>query len=176
MKSTATSRQPCLRPSRDLAPGRTNSAVEADDSLALRLLAEARKSPAFALFNLAAAALYPHQERAFLDGLGRWPIRVLLADEVGLGKTLEAGAMIAYLTQFKAVQRVVILAPKNVLRQWQEELTGRFGLEFWIYDSASRRFVAPDGRTRAAPVASGPLGIGSPERVLVSAQLARGTR
>jgi superfamily II DNA or RNA helicase len=136
----------------------------------------ARRSPVYSLFNSGSAALYPHQERAFLDGMSRWPIRVLFADEVGLGKTLEVGAAISYLHRFGAVHRVVILAPKNLLRQWQDELRLHFGLAFWIYDSSTRTFISPSGEGRLLPSHESPVGESAPDLIIVSAQLARGMR
>jgi superfamily II DNA or RNA helicase len=144
--------------------------------LAAELLDLARKSPSFALFNSGPAALYPHQERAFLDGLSRWPVRVLLADEVGLGKTLEAGAIISYLMRFGGVKRALLLVPAAVIRQWQEELTIHFGLECWRYESATRTFVSLNGDIRGLPSGESPVGSAAPNLTLVSAQLARGTR
>ncbi|MEK6974930.1 MAG: helicase-related protein [Candidatus Thermoplasmatota archaeon] len=134
-----------------------------------------RESPLLGSLNLGPSALFPHQERAFLDCLGRWPVRALLADEVGLGKTLEAGAAIAHLLRTKAVSSVTILAPKNVMRQWQEEMQHHFGLSFWRYDSGAKAYVDPDGRFHRAP-SDHPLGKGSPALRLVSAQLVRGSR
>lgn len=85
-------------------------------------------------------ALYQHQERAVIEALSRWPIRVLFADEVGLGKTFEAGATIAFLTRYCGVRRVLILSPKSVLLQWQKELHDHFGIDAWVYVSSSKRY------------------------------------
>jgi superfamily II DNA or RNA helicase len=144
--------------------------------VAQRVLEVVRRSPAWAAMNSGRAVLYPHQERTMLDALSRWPLRVMLADEVGLGKTLEAGALISYATKQLDMKRVVVLAPKNVLRQWQDELALHFDLPFWLYESGSRSFVAPDGSIRGLPGGDNPVGPNAPERVLISAQLARGTR
>jgi superfamily II DNA or RNA helicase len=140
------------------------------------LLSLARRSPAWAPFNLTSAALYPHQERVFMDALGRWPVRVLLADEVGLGKTLEAGMVIAYAVRFLGVRRVAVLAPAGLLRQWQDEMQVHFDLDFWRYDSGSRAFLSPSGDVRTVPRGIGPIGAHSPDLVLISSQLARGNR
>ena len=67
-------------------------------------------------------ALYMHQERAVLDALSRWPVRVLFSDEVGLGKTFEVAATMTFLVKYCGVKKVVILTPKSVLQQWQDEL------------------------------------------------------
>ncbi|MCS7142911.1 MAG: SNF2-related protein [Aigarchaeota archaeon] len=61
-----------------------------------------------------------------------------LADEVGLGKTIEAGAVIKRLIQQGLIQRVLILAPKNLTKQWLDEMWVRFGLRFWLLDPVKR--------------------------------------
>ena len=101
-----------------------------------------RTSSSFTPFNLSLASLYPHQERVFHESLSRWPVRVMLADEVGLGKTLEAGILISYMLRMKLVENVTILCPAGLLRQWQEEMDRHFKLDFWIYQSGSKSFVS----------------------------------
>jgi superfamily II DNA or RNA helicase len=145
--------------------------VEIDD-----ILDTVRRSPAYSVLSFDNVGLYPHQERVFVEGLSRWPVRVLLADEVGLGKTLEGGAILSYLLRFGGVEEVTILAPANLLKQWHEELYHHFGLEFWRWDSASRVFVSPEGRRWEGSMNGNPVGPEAPERVLISAQLARGTK
>ncbi len=141
-----------------------------DEELELRNLLEiARNSPSFTPFNISSAALFPHQERVFVESLSRWPIRVLLADEVGLGKTLEAGSIVSYLLKFANLKSVTILAPASLLRQWQEEMTQHFSLGFWRWDSSQRGFISPSGEFSGVPFNS-PTG---PSLRLVSAQWAR---
>src|SRR5437870_2548044 len=60
------------------------------------------------------------------------PVRLLLADEVGLGKTIEAGLIISELKARGRVRRVAIVAPKGVQLQWVAEMADRFGEEFVI--------------------------------------------
>lgn len=60
--------------------------------------------------------------------------RVLLADEVGLGKTIEAGLIMHRLLLSERVQRVLILVPTNLVHQWWIELARRFNLRFSIVD------------------------------------------
>jgi len=129
--------------------------------------------PAF--FSLAGpAALFPHQERAHIDGLSRWPIRLMLADEVGLGKTFEAGSIIRYCVESCGMKRVLILAPKAVVRQWQEELREHFGLEFWRFESSARSFVSPADQWRAQTDGEPVLSKTCPSLLIVSSQYARG--
>jgi len=58
------------------------------------------------------------------------PVRLLLADEVGLGKTIEAGLVISELKARGRVRRVLIVAPKGVQLQWVSEMGQHFGEEF----------------------------------------------
>lgn len=65
-------------------------------------------------------------------------VNLFIADDVGLGKTIEAGLIVRELMLRQRVHRVVVAAPPSVVWQWQEELEQRFGLTFVIYD---RNFV-----------------------------------
>ena len=130
-----------------------------------------RTSSSFTPFNLSFASLYPHQERVFHESLSRWPVRVMLADEVGLGKTLEAGILISYMLRMKLVQNVTILCPAGLLRQWQEEMDRHFKLDFWIYESGSKSFVSANSE-HISSVSSNALR-SAPKLKLVSAQWAR---
>lgn len=103
------------------------------------------KSPTFVPFNLSTASLYPHQERVFVEALSRWPVRVMLADEVGLGKTLEAGILIAYMLRMKFADQITIVAPASLLRQWQEEMYRHFNLKFSIFNSGKKIFQDIEG-------------------------------
>lgn len=136
---------------------------------------DAPNMPSYFFVSGAIPALYQHQERAVLDGLSRWPVRVLYADEVGLGKTYEVAATVAYLVRYCSVRRVVILTPKSVLTQWQEELCENFHIDAWRYDSANRVYVSYEGETRG--VRNGcPVGKDMPPIALISAQYARGSK
>ncbi len=80
---------------------------------------------------------WPHQHRVADAIIERFPDRFLIADEVGLGKTIEAGLVIRQLLLSGRVKRCLILAPKSVLRQWQEELYEKFALEVPIFDGST---------------------------------------
>ena len=71
----------------------------------------------------ATSAVIPwaHQVRAFNRLYGHWPPRLLIADEVGLGKTIQAGLLVRQAWLAGRAGRILILAPKAVLRQWQIE-------------------------------------------------------
>jgi len=92
----------------------------------------------------------PHQ-LAVADAVTRaFPRRFLLADEVGLGKTIEAGLVLKRLIVTCRVRRCLILTPSSILKQWQEELSEKFNLNFHRYDGqrlsdAHGRELAPMG-------------------------------
>jgi ERCC4-related helicase len=77
---------------------------------------------------------WPHQIRTYTGFLMRWPWRLLIADEVGLGKTISAGLIIRQALLAGLARRILILAPKSVLIQWQGELYEKFNLNVPIYD------------------------------------------
>ena len=79
---------------------------------------------------------WPHQIRAFERLYRNWPPRLLIADEVGLGKTIEAGLLLRQGWMAGRLKRVLVLAPKAVCRQWQIELREKFNLSWPIYDGA----------------------------------------
>ena len=66
-------------------------------------------------------------------------VGLFIADDVGLGKTIEAGLILREMLMRQKVRRVVISCPPSVVRQWQEEMETRFGLTFMILD---REFIA----------------------------------
>ena len=82
----------------------------------------------------AAITPWPHQTRVANELLADFPGRAMLCDEVGLGKTIEAGLVIRQLLISGRVKRCLILAPKSVLNQWQEELYEKFALEIPRYE------------------------------------------
>ena len=61
----------------------------------------------------------------------------MLCDEVGLGKTIEAGVALRQLIISGVAKRVLILVPKSVLVQWQEELYEKFALNIPRYDGSA---------------------------------------
>ncbi len=77
---------------------------------------------------------WPHQIRAFHRMYDHWPPKLLIADEVGLGKTIEAGLLLRQAVLSERAKRVLILAPKAILSQWQLELREKFNLNWPIYD------------------------------------------
>ncbi|KRE88402.1 helicase SNF2 [Frateuria sp. Soil773] len=99
----------------------------------LKRRAEARRSPSWGL-GAARIGLVPHQLRVAGIASARRPPRVLLADEVGLGKTIEAGMIVARQLATGRASRVLVLLPDTLVYQWFVELLRRFNLSFAIYD------------------------------------------
>ena len=62
--------------------------------------------------------------------------RLLVADEVGLGKTIEAGHVMLELKARRELRNVLIVCPKSLQEKWKVELIEKFGLSFKIYESA----------------------------------------
>ena len=60
--------------------------------------------------------------------------RLLIADEVGLGKTIEAGHIMLELKARNELHHVLIICPKSLQKKWKDELAFKFGLQFKIYD------------------------------------------
>src|ERR1035438_5297539 len=78
-----------------------------------------------------------HQVRTYTRFLSEWPSRVLIADEVGLGKTISAGLILRQAILSGLAKRVLILTPKSVQIQWQNELYEKFNLNVPIYDGSA---------------------------------------
>ena len=78
--------------------------------------------------------------------------RLLVADEVGLGKTIEAGHIMLELKARRQLRNALIICPKSLQEKWRAELREKFGLLFKIYDSPRdlmSDFEDRDGRVRA---------------------------
>jgi ATP-dependent helicase HepA len=94
---------------------------------------EQHKSPMRGLCGMR-AGLIPHQLFIAHEVGRRYAPRVLLADEVGLGKTIEAGMIIHQQVLSGRAQRVLIVVPETLQHQWLVEMMRRFNLHFSIFD------------------------------------------
>ncbi len=83
---------------------------------------------------------FDYQLKAAHTALRRFRGRGLLCDEVGLGKTIEAGLVLAEYTMRQMANRVLILTPPALVEQWQEEIATKFRLTDFVtsYDSEFR--------------------------------------
>ncbi|MFX1337731.1 MAG: DEAD/DEAH box helicase [Promethearchaeota archaeon] len=79
-------------------------------------------------------ALMPHQINVAHRLSEEYFPRVILADEVGLGKTIEAGIYIKEMMARNLAERILIIVPATLIRQWQFELENKFNIKFTIYD------------------------------------------
>jgi len=82
--------------------------------------------------------LLPHQAETIARILGDRQCRYVLADEVGLGKTIEACVILKGLRRRNAELRTLIVVPNSVIRQWHNELDNKFWLDFSITSESDR--------------------------------------
>jgi superfamily II DNA or RNA helicase len=125
------------------------------------LLADTAPWAAVHAAERAAIEILPHQlepSLAILRGLG---CRVLLADDVGLGKTIQAGLIVSELLARGAAERVLLLTPAGLRDQWANELRERFGLTAGIMDQRGVRALASTLPREVNPWSTVPLAIAS---------------
>lgn len=77
--------------------------------------------------------LLPHQVCLVHDVVERKVRRVLIAEEVGMGKTIETGMIVHALLQRRELNRCLVVCPAGQIRQWQEELEDKLDVRFEIY-------------------------------------------
>jgi superfamily II DNA or RNA helicase len=101
-------------------------------ALAERIRAAAQYDPQFAV-GVSQIDPLPHQLDAVYNYLLKVPrIRFLLADDPGAGKTIMAGLLVKELQNRGVLERVLVIAPANLTKQWQDEMRDRFGLDFSV--------------------------------------------
>ena len=100
-----------------------------------------QQSPVFGLAG-SRTSLIAHQMYIAHEVSNRYAPRVLLADEVGLGKTIEAGLILHQQLLLERARRVLIVVPESLVHQWLVEMLRRFNLMFSIFDEA--RFADPE--------------------------------
>ena len=115
------------------------------------------------------ATLEPYQLEPLRRALAAPRTNLLLADDVGLGKTIEAGLVIEELLLRHRARSVIIVCPPSLALKWRDEMREKFGLEFVIVDSAR---MAADRRTYG--LAANPLRLHP--RVIVSMAWLPGVR
>jgi superfamily II DNA or RNA helicase len=101
-----------------------------------KLLAHAicSTSERWGVFSRSRVKLLPHQLWVAQRVLERWPSRWMIADDVGLGKTIEAGLILSPLIGRKVVQRLLVLAPASLVEQWQTRLREMFDIRSSVYN------------------------------------------
>jgi ATP-dependent helicase HepA len=98
-----------------------------------RRLQQHQQSPVKGLLG-GRASLIPHQLYIAHESANRSAPRIMLADEVGLGKTIEAGLILHHRLINGLSKRVLIIVPETLLHQWLVEMLRRFNLRFSIFD------------------------------------------
>ena len=123
-----------------MAAGRLDPALH----VVTRILGECIRSvnDAWGVFSRSRIALLPHQLWVCKQVLESWPTRWLVADDVGLGKTIEAGLILTPLLSSGRVRRLLVLAPASLVEQWQVRLRVMFDIRLSIY--------VPDADTEAS--------------------------
>jgi superfamily II DNA or RNA helicase len=96
-------------------------------------------SAPFLSLQRSAVIPYNYQLVPLVLALEKPKTRILIADDVGLGKTIEAGLIISELMQRGKVKRILILTPANLKEQWQEAMEYFFHMESKIISSLSRK-------------------------------------
>lgn len=155
-------------PPRDpLEPPPSLTASELDHLAAIRVAPET-----FSGVGLVSAAVepWPHQLDIARRITETWPRSHLLADEVGLGKTIETGLVLRELLLSGRLSTALLLVPASVMIQWQEELSEKFLLDIPRLDKGDLVWV--DGRRRKA-AAPGESAWRSAPVLLASSHLAR---
>jgi ATP-dependent helicase HepA len=125
----------------------------------LQLRDRAQAAPTWGLVG-ARISLVPHQLFIAAEVADRFAPRVLLADEVGLGKTIEACLILHRQLLTGRVQRVLIIVPEPLVNQWLVELLRRFNLRFSVFDD-ERCTAMRAGDPDANPFAGEQLVLGS---------------
>ena len=92
-------------------------------------------------------AMIPHQFYIAREVASRYAPRVLLADEVGLGKTIEAGLIMHQQIQTGRVSRVLVIVPAALTFQWFVEMIRRFNLQFTILDEERLEQIEADNQS-----------------------------
>ena len=112
------------------------------DGAAFQLTCEAKRIDLAFLFDPMMAVHtsnvepLPHQITAVYESmLPKQPLRFVLADDPGAGKTIMAGLYIRELIMRADARRILIVAPGSLVEQWRDELFEKFGLEFRIYST-----------------------------------------
>lgn len=98
----------------------------------------------------AMVSMWPHQRKVVEETAGAWPAGRLLCDEVGMGKTIEAILVLRRLLAGRGVERVLILLPAGLLKQWQSELREKGGLIFPRLEGLSTLIWPDDTESKLA--------------------------
>ena len=135
-----------------MAAGKLDPALD----VVTRILGECIRSvnDAWGVFSRSRIDLLPHQLWVCKRILESWPTRWLVADDVGLGKTIEAGLILTPLLSSGRVRRLLILAPASLVEQWQVRMREMFDIRMSIYVAASDTETSDFWNTQDRVIAS----------------------
>ena len=102
-------------------------------ALAVERITQTNRSTVYS-FKAQRILFEPYQYKPLLKILDSADRRLLIADEVGLGKTIEAGLVMAELEARRPLDRILIVCPSRLREKWREELNRKFDQDFEIYD------------------------------------------
>ena len=92
------------------------------------------------VFSRSSIDLLPHQLWVCKQVLKEWPVRYLVADDVGLGKTIEAGLIISSLKATGKAKRILVLTPAKLVKQWADRLYDMFNISLTPYSSDQEKY------------------------------------
>lgn len=145
-----------LIPVRSLTDSLASGAL--DDSLGLLGRAQALLirsiNDQWGVFSRSRVALLPHQLWVCRQVTRTWPTRWLVADDVGLGKTIEAGLILEPLMASGRIKRVLVLTPARLVPQWRERLKTMFDIRLHEYSADQDRGRISFWETASQVVAS----------------------
>src|SRR5262245_40893849 len=115
---------------RSAADAYSSGHLSPGSNVVLGLLGETIRSvnDAWGVFSPSRIYLYPHQLWVCRKVTEQWPARWVIADDVGLGKTIEAGLILWRFLQLGLIRRLLILCPASLVQQWQERLFSMFDI------------------------------------------------
>lgn len=119
------------------------------ERLGFGVIRDAAKMPGGRYVGLETAPIepWPHQRMVVQRLIETWPYSYLLCDEVGLGKTIEAGLAFRSLYLSGVVRRILIAAPASLTRQWQREMASKMLLPFGRVEASPTprlEYIFPD--------------------------------
>jgi len=124
-----------LTPVASVSEALTKGQLAPSLEVAARVQAEVITSvnAAWGVFTRSRISLLPHQLWVCHRAMRSWPMRLLIADDVGMGKTIEAGLLLWPLIASRKVQRVLIFCPAKLVGQWQMRLKRMFDIRAATY-------------------------------------------
>jgi len=102
-------------------------------------------------------SLMPHQINVTHRLSEEFFPRIILADEVGLGKTIEAGIYIKEMMARSLAERIILIVPASLVKQWQFEMLNKFNINFTIYDGKKIKELKRKGSNKMAEMYQNPF-------------------